>query len=60
MLKPTNRIKKAVEKMYGVTVASVKNNQVSGKSKNQYTSAKVISGRTPTYKKAIVSVGEGK
>jgi large subunit ribosomal protein L23 len=52
-------IKKAVEKMYGVTVESVKTIRYQGKLKTKYTSAKVISGRTATYKKAIISVAEG-
>jgi large subunit ribosomal protein L23 len=52
-------IKKAVEKMYGVKVESVRTIRYQGKAKTKYTSAKVISGRTATYKKAIVSVAEG-
>jgi large subunit ribosomal protein L23 len=52
-------IKKAVEKMYGVTVENVRTIRYQGKVKTKYTQSKVISGRTPTYKKAIVSVKEG-
>jgi large subunit ribosomal protein L23 len=52
-------IKKAVEKMYGVTVEYVRTIRYQGKLKTKYTQSKVISGRTSTYKKAIVSVKEG-
>lgn len=52
-------IKKAVEKMYGVTVEGVRTIRYQGKLKTKYTQSKVISGRTSTYKKAIVSVKEG-
>lgn len=52
-------IKKAVEKMYGVTVESVNTMRYPGKAKTRYTKTKIISGRTPSYKKAIVTVAEG-
>jgi large subunit ribosomal protein L23 len=52
-------IKKAVEKMYGVKVENVRTMRYQGKAKTKYTSNKVISGRTATFKKAIVSVAEG-
>ncbi|MEJ2006043.1 MAG: 50S ribosomal protein L23, partial [Cyclobacteriaceae bacterium] len=52
-------IKKAVEKMYGVTVESVNTQNYLGKSKTRYTQSRVISGRAPSYKKAIVTVKEG-
>ena len=52
-------IKKAVEKMYGVTVESVNTMNYQGKRKSRYTKSGVISGRAPSYKKAIVSVAEG-
>ncbi|MGL1887735.1 MAG: 50S ribosomal protein L23 [Reichenbachiella sp.] len=52
-------IKKAVEKAYGVTVESVNTMVYPGKSKTKYTKSKVISGRTSSYKKAIVQVAEG-
>jgi large subunit ribosomal protein L23 len=52
-------IKKAVEKMYGVKVETVRTIRYQGKAKTKYTSTKVISGRTSTFKKAIVSVAEG-
>ena len=52
-------IKMAVEKMYGVTVESVNTMNYQGKRKSRYTKSGVISGRAPSYKKAIVSVAEG-
>lgn len=52
-------IKKAVEKMYGVTVESVNTMNYLGKMKKRYTKSKVLSGRKPSYKKAIVTVAEG-
>lgn len=52
-------IKKAVEKTYGVTVESVNTMVYAGKSKTKYTKSRVVSGRTASYKKAIVQVAEG-
>ncbi|MBL3656822.1 50S ribosomal protein L23 [Fulvivirga sediminis] len=52
-------IKKAVEKMYGVTVEDVNTMNYLGKTKSRYTKSKVITGRTPSFKKAIVTVADG-
>ena len=52
-------IKNAVEKMYGVTVDKVATMKYLGKAKSRYTKAKVITGRTPSFKKAIVTLAEG-
>ena len=52
-------IRKAIEKTYGVTVESVNTMIYPGKSKSKYTKSKVVSGRTSSYKKAIVKVAEG-
>lgn len=52
-------IKKAVEKQYGVTVASVNTTSVMGKQKTRYTKAGVLAGRKPNYKKAIVTLAQG-
>ncbi len=52
-------IKKAVEKMYGVTVEDVNTMNYLGKKKARYTKSKIITGRTPSYKKAIVTVADG-
>lgn len=53
------QIKKEVEKVYGVTVESVNTMVQPGRSKKRYTKSKVIEGRTPAYKKAVVKVAEG-
>ncbi|MDN5212355.1 50S ribosomal protein L23 [Fulvivirgaceae bacterium BMA12] len=52
-------IKNAVEKMYGVSVESVNTMNYQGKRKSRFTKSGVISGRMPSYKKAIVSVADG-
>ena len=53
------QIKKEVEKTYGVTVESVNTMVHPGKSKKRYTKSRVIEGRTPAYKKAVVQVADG-
>jgi len=52
-------IKKAVEKMYGVTVEKVSTMRIQGKLKVKNTKAGVVSGRKPMVKKAIVSLKAG-
>lgn len=52
-------IKKAVEDMYDVTVLSVNTMNYQGKAKSRYTKAGMISGRTNSFKKAIVTLIEG-
>lgn len=52
-------IKKAVEDMYGVTVEDVNTMKYQGKAKARYTSARIVKGRTASFKKAIVTVAEG-
>lgn len=52
-------IKKAVEEAYGVKVESVNTTIAAGKPKSRYTKSSIISGRTSSYKKAIVKVAEG-
>lgn len=52
-------IKKEIESAYGVTVLSVNTMNYLGKSKTRYTKSKVISGRKPSFKKAIVKLAEG-
>lgn len=53
------QIKKAVEEMYGVTVEDVNTMRYQGKLKSRYTKSRIISGRTNSFKKAIVTVAEG-
>ncbi len=52
-------IKKAIEKLYGVNVEEINTMICRGKSKSRYSKSGVLSGRTPSYKKAIVKVAEG-
>ena len=52
-------IKRAVETMYSVTVKSVNTMVYQGDAKSRYTKAGVISGRTASFKKAIVTLAEG-
>ena len=53
------QIAEAVKKMYGVSVEKVNTMNYAGKKKSRNTKAGVISGRTNSYKKAIVVIGEG-
>ncbi len=52
-------IKKAVEKMYGVTVEDVNTMNYLGKKKTRYTKSKIITGRRSSFKKAVVTVADG-
>ena len=52
-------IKKAVEEIYGVTVDSVRTMVCIGKKRTRGTKSGFISGKTKTFKKAIVSLAEG-
>ncbi|MEM7109448.1 MAG: 50S ribosomal protein L23 [Bacteroidota bacterium] len=52
-------IKKAVEKMYSVTVEDVNTMNYFGKKKSRYTKSKIIEGRTASFKKAVVTVADG-
>jgi len=53
------QIRKAIEELYGVTVADVNTLRYSGKSKSRNTKAGVISGRKNASKKAIVTLAKG-
>jgi large subunit ribosomal protein L23 len=53
------QIKKAVESFYNVKVNSVNTIVYGGKVKSRYTKSGVISGKTGSYKKAIVTLAEG-
>ncbi len=52
-------IKKEIEALYNVTVVSVNTSNYAGKSKNRYTRAGLIKGRTNAFKKAVVTLKEG-
>ena len=53
------QIRKAIEKMYDVTVDSVNTMRYSGKTKTRYTKTGVQRGKTASYKKAIVTLAKG-
>jgi large subunit ribosomal protein L23 len=53
------QIKKAVEDIYDVEVVAVNTMNYSGKEKSRFTKTGSISGRTKSYKKAIVTLAEG-
>ncbi|MGO1520889.1 MAG: 50S ribosomal protein L23 [Sphingobacterium sp.] len=53
------QIKTAIEEMFGVTVVAVNTSVVAGKAKSRYTKAGFVSGRSPKYKKAIITVKDG-
>lgn len=52
-------IKKAIEKMYSVNVEEVNTMIYPGTKKSRYSKSRVLTGRTSSYKKAIVKVAEG-
>jgi large subunit ribosomal protein L23 len=53
------QIKKAVETLYSVSVDTVNTMIYGGKKKSRYTKSGVISGKTNSYKKAIVTLAQG-
>jgi large subunit ribosomal protein L23 len=53
------QIKKAVEELYGVTVNSVNTMRYSGKIKSRNTRSGLLTGRTTSTKKAVVTLAEG-
>ncbi len=52
-------IKKAVEEMFEVEAQSVRTMRVKGKTKSRFTRTGIMRGKTPTRKKAIVTLKEG-
>ena len=52
-------VRKAVEEMYSVNVASVNTMIMPAKAKNRNTRSGLIKGRVSSYKKAIVTLVEG-
>ncbi|NLA25363.1 MAG: 50S ribosomal protein L23 [Bacteroidales bacterium] len=53
------QIKEAVEELYGVSVIDVNTMRYGGKVKSRYTKSGLIQGKTPAYKKAVVSLKDG-
>jgi large subunit ribosomal protein L23 len=52
-------IKNDIEKLYGVNVEKVRTVVVPGKVKTRYTKSRILSGKTQSYKKAIVTLAQG-
>jgi large subunit ribosomal protein L23 len=53
------QIKKAVKDLYGVEVEEVNTMTYAGKFKSRYTKSGILSGRTNSFKKAIVTLAKG-
>lgn len=53
------QIKHAVENFYGVNVENVRTSIMPAKKKTRYTKTGLISGKTSSYKKAVVEVRSG-
>lgn len=53
------QIKAAIEKMYGVNIVALNTMVVDGKAKSRNTKGGLVSGRSPKYKKAIVTLKDG-
>jgi len=53
------QIKKAVEELYNVSVATVNTMVYSGKEKSRFTKSGVIVGRTNSFKKAMITLADG-
>jgi large subunit ribosomal protein L23 len=53
------QIKEAIKEIYGVEVSSINTMNYSGKTKSRFTKAGFISGKTNSFKKAIVTLAEG-
>jgi large subunit ribosomal protein L23 len=53
------QIKKAVEELYGVGVASVNTINYAGKRKSRYTKTGLIQGKTSSSKRAIITLAQG-
>jgi large subunit ribosomal protein L23 len=53
------QIKQAIEKMYGVNILAINTMVVNGKTKSRNTKGGLVTGRSPKYKKAIVTLKAG-
>ena len=53
------QIKAAIEKMYNVNILAINTMVVNGKMKSRNTKGGLVSGRSPKYKKAIVTLKDG-
>lgn len=52
-------IKNEIEQLYNVRVERVNTMQYDGKQKSRYTKSGVVTGKSPSFKKAIVTLKEG-
>ena len=53
------QIKKAVKELYGVVPDEVNTMNYTGKNKSRFTKSGVLSGKTNSFKKAIVTLAKG-
>lgn len=53
------QIKEEIEKSYGVVVDEVNTMVYAGKARTRYTKSGVLSGATPSFKKAVVTLSKG-
>lgn len=53
------QIKKLIEELYGVKVERINTAVVRGKNKSRWTKSGLLRGKTDSYKKVYVKVGEG-
>ncbi|MGE5424817.1 MAG: 50S ribosomal protein L23 [Syntrophothermus sp.] len=53
------QIRKAIKDIYGVEVAEINTMVVPGKAKTKYTKSGFISGKSQSYKKAIITLAKG-
>lgn len=53
------QIKKTIEEMYGVKVEAVNTMRYGGKRKSRYTRSGILSGKTLSFKKAVVTLADG-
>lgn len=53
------QIKRAVERIYEVSVKKVRTMRYARENKTRYTKTNIIKGKTAMYKKAIVTLAEG-
>ena len=53
------QIKKAVENLYGVEVFAVNTMNYNGKARSRFSKSGYITGKTSSFKKAIITLAEG-
>lgn len=53
------QIRKAIEELYNVKVLQISTMRYGGKRKSRYSRTGIVQGKSPSYKKAIVTLEEG-